>query len=729
MNKLDGCRGSGAVAFALLMTIVASLIALGEIVGLMMRLAVQGDWWALAQYALFAIIVVFLIYGSLIYQVTRAAYWRRWREHQPEPLGRLRKIHRGDAPSLAVLVPAYKEEEDVVLQTLLSAALIEYPTKQVVLLIDDPPDPSSVEDRANLERMRGLPDRVRDLLRPPAMLFAHELQAFRAHGRIAEEVYWKDRLGSLFNIAAEHIERIGRTVVGNDHASAFFRHRIIEDVAHDLRSSAVQWQKASVKEASPAAIETELRRLTSYFSVDLSSFERKAWRNLSHAPNKAMNLNAYLDVMGKTMREARKADGSCDLVSCAALEARHTFPDADYVITLDADSLLLNDYALRLVDFLEQPQNARVGIAQTPYSSYPDAPGRLEHAAGITTDIQHIVHQGFTAYGSTYWVGANALIRKRALNDIAVTEHEDGKVVRKFIRDFTVIEDTESSVDLWLKGWSLHNYPARLAYSATPPDFGALLIQRRRWANGGLIILPKLLRFVFQRPLRVSRFRNGLVQAHYLVSLAASCSGVLILLLLAFEDDPSKWWLPLSAAPYFFLYGLDMRSLGHRWSDLLRVYALNLALIPVHLGGVFASLYQAVTGHKASFGRTPKVSARTAVPGIYVASVLGLCLYCLGNSVYDAFAARWAHAVFSLLNGLFLLYASVVFIGLRAAAEDLNAAVRRFRLPRRAVGGASPADAIAAGTSASVSAVAKLAFRERSPVEAQVAVGKRKYRR
>jgi cellulose synthase (UDP-forming) len=692
MNKLDGySRGSGAVAICLLLTTVASLVALGEIVALMTRLAIQSDWIGVGQYALFCVIVIFLIYGSFIYQLTRAAYWRRLREYRPVPLECLRKIHRNEAPALSILVPAYKEEEDVVLQTLLSASLLEYPTKRIVLLIDDPPDTASAKDRANLERMRELPGKVQELLREPAMLFAHELEAFRAHGGRAGGGHWKDRLVSLFNIAAEHVERIGGTVVGTDHASNFFRHRIIEDVARDLRKSAVQWQKASAEQLWLVAIELELRRLTSYFSAELSAFERKAWRNLSHAPNKAMNLNVYLDLMGKTLRETRNADGSCDLVPCAAPEASHSFTDADYVITLDADSLLLSDYALRLVNFLEQPQNARVAIAQTPYSAYPGAPGRLEQVAGITTDIQHIVHQGFTAYGSTYWVGANALIRKRALYDIAVTEHEDGKTVRKFIRDFTVIEDTESSVDLWLKGWSLHNYPARLAYSATPPDFGALLIQRQRWANGGLIILPKLVRFVFQRPLKLSRIRDGLVQAHYLVSLATSCSGVLILLLLVFEDDPSQWWLPLSAAPYFFLYGLDMRSLGHRWSDLLRVYALNLALLPVHIGGVLASIYQAVTGRKAPFVRTPKVSSRTTMPGMYVASILGLCFYCLGDSVYDAFAARWAHAVFSLLNGLFLLYASVVFIGLRAAAEDLGAALKFSWRPQRTAKAASPA--------------------------------------
>jgi cellulose synthase/poly-beta-1,6-N-acetylglucosamine synthase-like glycosyltransferase len=89
--------------------------------------------------------------------------------------------------------------------------------------------------------------------------------------------------------------------------------------------------------------------------------------------------------------------------------------------------------------------------------------------AGITTDIQHIIHQGFTHFDATYWVGANALIRRKALDDIATLEKEGDKMVVKFIQDRTVIEDTESSVDLLLKGWTLYNYPDRLAYSATPP--------------------------------------------------------------------------------------------------------------------------------------------------------------------------------------------------------------------------------------------------------------------
>ena len=55
-----------------------------------------------------------------------------------------------------------------------------------------------------------------------------------------------------------------------------------------------------------------------------------------------------------------------------------------------------------------------------------------------------------------------------------------------------MIEDTESTVDLAFRGLTLRNYPDRLAFSATPPDFGSLLIQQHRWANGRLADRPEV---------------------------------------------------------------------------------------------------------------------------------------------------------------------------------------------------------------------------------------------
>ena len=65
----------------------------------------------------------------------------RHSEQRTSSLEGLLSIYDKDPPSLAVLVPSYKEEERVVSRALLSASLAEYPNKRVVLLIDDAPEP------------------------------------------------------------------------------------------------------------------------------------------------------------------------------------------------------------------------------------------------------------------------------------------------------------------------------------------------------------------------------------------------------------------------------------------------------------------------------------------------------------------------------------------------------------------------------------------------------------
>ncbi len=242
-----------------------------------------------------------------------------------------------------------------------------------------------------------------------------------------------------------------------------------------------------------------------------------------------MNLNSYIGLLGKSFRKPFK-DSGLHLKEVDSSKADFSVPDADYIITLDADSVVSPDYALRLVHLMEQPGNERVAVAQTPYSAVPNPPAVLERIAGATTDIQYIIHQGFTGYDATYWVGANALLRKSALVDIAVTEEERGFPVKRYIQDRTVIEDTESSIDLVNRNWRLYNYPERLSYSATPPDFGSLIVQRRRWANGGLIILPKLLGLLARGPKNRNKVAEGFMRIHYLVSITAVNLGLIILM-------------------------------------------------------------------------------------------------------------------------------------------------------------------------------------------------------
>src|SRR5262249_22360964 len=145
----------------------------------------------------------------------------------------------------------------------------------------------------------------------------------------------------------------------------------------------------------------------------------------------------------------------------------------------------------------------------------------VERVAGATTDVQYLLHQGMTRFGAAFWVGANAVMRTAALRDVATTAEERGWTLIKVLHDRTVIEDTETTLELRRRGWRLHSYAERLAFSATPPDFGALLVQRLRWATGGLVLLPRLVRALRKgRPCSKRRaVTEAAMRLHYLISL------------------------------------------------------------------------------------------------------------------------------------------------------------------------------------------------------------------
>ncbi|MFZ8425965.1 glycosyltransferase, partial [Staphylococcus aureus] len=84
-------------------------------------------------------------------------------------------------------------------------------------------------------------------------------------------------------------------------------------------------------------------RLVRIFSADVAVFERKRFREPSHEPTKAAHLNAYLALVGGE-HELHDLDGVPHVVD---------IPACDVVITLDADSMLLPEYAARLVYALQ----------------------------------------------------------------------------------------------------------------------------------------------------------------------------------------------------------------------------------------------------------------------------------------------------------------------------------------------------------------------------------------
>jgi len=236
---------------------------------------------------------------------------------------------------------------------------------------------------------------------------------------------------------------------------------------------------------------------------------------------------------------------------------------------------------------------------------------------------------------------------------------------RKLLR---FIEDTESSLDLAIHGWRLINYPERLSYSATPPDFGSLAIQRRRWANGGLLILPKLWRTGRERAQRGEH--GSAVQTwlriNYMASTCWSSIGLVLLLVYPFDSKLLSPLIVLAAMPYFLAMSGDLKR-----SDILRIYGFNLILLPVNLAGVVKSLQQAVTGKKIPFARTPKVANRTATSLLFAVSPLLIIAYSLYTVWRDKQTGNWGNAAFATVNAVAATYAVVAFMGVRNLLVDL----------------------------------------------------------
>ena len=625
----------------------------------------------------YLVVVTFLTFSALMYLVARQGALERFSRHVRVPRAELDRHFSENQPPITVLIPSYSEEPEVIRKTIMSAALQEYPSKRVVLLVDDNPNPIRPEVIAKLEATRLLGKDIMKLLSKPRLRYRRALADFeqRKVKTGTASVRTVQTLASQYAWAAAWLNELADNEKIEDHVDVFFSDQVLRSLAKEL--SLVRdalWVSCDEEANIPLERVRQLyRRLAWIFDVEIEVFERKKYASLSHEANKAMNLNAYIGLMGGTYRPVQTPDGPVLVAVTRRRKGDITIPDSDFLLTLDADSILLRDYCLRLVYFLQQPDNAKVAVTQTPYSSYRGAATRIERLSGATTDIQHILHQGMSRYGATFWVGANAVIRKKALEDIVEREWVGGFEVRRYIQDRTVIEDTESSIDLGLHNWKLINYPERLSYSATPPDFGSLIVQRRRWANGGLLILPK-----FMAQIRERRRRNEyvspievLLRVNYMASIAWASFGLIFLLAFPYDSRLLSPFVVLAALPYFFAMASDLKYCGYKRTDIFRIYGFNLILLPVNLAGVLKSIQQALSGKKIPFARTPKVKNRTASPMLYVIAPLLIVGFSVFTLWRDVEAQNWGNAAFAGFNAFVAAWAAMAYIGIWNTIVDI----------------------------------------------------------
>jgi len=679
LSNIHLLPSSQKIALSRLAIVFTIIFWLMYVTSVIMRQLIESD--SSYQFTMevigYSIVVTFLTFSALMYLIARQGAFIRFSKHLRVPRAVIDKYFQTHQPTITVLVPSYSEEPQVIRKTLLSAALQEYPNLRIVLLVDDNPKPSDIESANRLKATRALKKEINSLLSKPHKRFAKALAAFKkSHARTSKASPKAIKeLVSQYQWAAEWLSTFADKHPQEDHVDKFFSDQVLRQLSTDLDlvSQALISSHQEKAILSKERVQQLYQRLVWIFGSTVDIFERKQFASLSHEPNKAMNLNAYIGLMGGHYHLESTPKGNILVPTTKSKRPSLSVPDSDFILTLDADSVLLSDYCLRLVHFLEQPDNSDVAVTQTPYSSFRGAPTRIERLSGATTDIQHILHQGMSHYNATFWVGANAVIRKKALEDIVRTQWVGGFKVNRYIQDNTVIEDTESSLDLALKGWRLVNFPERLSYSATPPDFGSLVVQRRRWANGGLLILPKLWAQIKHSSDKVkpTSLVEILLRLNYMASIAWSNFGLVFLLAYPYDGRLLSPLVLLAATPYFMAMASDLKYSRYHYSDIFRIYGFNLILLPVNLAGVFKSIQQALTAKKIPFARTPKVKNRTSASIPFVVSpllIIGFSLFTLWRNIDSQ---NWGNAAFAGFNAITASWAVIYYIGLKNLLVDI----------------------------------------------------------
>jgi cellulose synthase (UDP-forming) len=447
------------------------------------RTGFDGAPWSVIDRALSLTGLTFCALALLVYLAARQGALVRLNEHVRVPRSELERHFSARQDALTVLVSAgdgagtgadagagssARPGSRALRASLWSAALQEYPTLRVVLLLDARSDPG-----AQAEALRSV-RQLTDALAEPRARFADALFVLEL------ELAWNldvtedlvDALAADYRWAVAWLSRQRLAEPVTDRSSAVFDTHTLGGPAADFARVAADLDRA-ISEHIPQSPERMLRlqrRLAWTFSVELEIFDG--------------SLASYVDLI--------RTSSAGDVA------------EADYLLTLGPDAQLLSDYSLRSIYFLDEPAHSDVAVFQTPsFSQVGPRSGRK------SPGFRGLLHRSASRYGASFWVGSTALIRASALGDFRAGE--PGGVVgvlaeadapRGVDSPANVAPgassrsrpDSVSAIGLGVRGWTLANFPERLSFSTAAPGFGSVIVQHRRPLLGDAVVLPRIWR-------------------------------------------------------------------------------------------------------------------------------------------------------------------------------------------------------------------------------------------
>jgi len=195
----------------------------------------------------------------------------------------------------------------------------------------------------------------------------------------------------------------------------------------------------------------------------------------------------------------------------------HTDPKAEIIGLIDADYIVTDDW---LKDLVPAFADRRVGLVQAP-QDHRDGGRSVMHSA------MNAEYAGFFDIGMVLRNESNAiithgtmlLIRRKALEDAGGWSED------------TICEDTDLGLSILEKGWLQHYTSRRYGHGLLPNAFQDYKKQRFRWASGGMQIVHKHLRAMFDGSTRLTGAQRLTFAAGWLSWLANESIGVALAIL------------------------------------------------------------------------------------------------------------------------------------------------------------------------------------------------------
>jgi cellulose synthase (UDP-forming) len=359
----------------------------------------------------------------------------------------------------------------------------------------------------------------------------------------------------------------------------------------------------------------------------------------------------------------------------------------DYVAQIDTDFTPSKNFLTKTLGYFKDPKVAFVGTPQIYGNINESLIAR--GAAEQTYNFYGHILRGFYGMDSTMLIGANHVIRVKALEDV---DHYSAHIT----------EDLLTGMKLHANGWKSVYVPEALAVGEGPTTWRALFSQQKRWAFGCMHVLLHHSFKLFRTMTLRQKVYYFFLQQHYFSGLAMGVGIVGLVTYFTFGLTTAD--IEFSVFLSLYLPALAVCGLMALWLQRYNVRpdeekgwlwagkVVGIAVWPIFLVAFFEVLSNKRLGYKV----TPKglhkavsdIERSVSLFKVHIAIGL-VCLACFLSSFYtgrtSAIMLFWAAVSAALLLTVpFINYLIVLWVdtynGMYRTARTINNHLRLFEV-------------------------------------------------